>query len=912
MVKNLLYRVEKSINLNLTEISIRFNIHQERSADKPHVGSRASEKYVYLSILAYWISGVLISSFVIANSSGIAIQADILLGLLASYLIGISLAVFQSYCRNIGLSLLFSILVPCVPLVIGLSWMFPLLAIGFTVVAWRRRSNIGESIGRAGLADVATLIVASCAFAVLTLISVHDADFFLLWDISRNSAANDDPLFHSAITAMIKNYGVLSTGLDGLVVQNYHAFSHVLRAAISFGTGLPVLTSYGAMQLLVSEPLLFMTIVAAAETIRPSVKAGVFLIRIVVLFIAFYSIHTLPEFDKFALWESYSTSDSYAISLTLLLGAICATRMEMGGYRLGALVVLTLLTTASKVSTGAICVAIMTTYLALFDPELRVRRFIAWIGLMAVWAVVVYYETSHAWIAIGLPWLFRKLEVSAILEFGVLTAVVASVAAAIFLFVKYRKVLHKHARIKPLSNFVGFDPAKILKRILITVALAAGVAMMAAVFWFLMHLKELLNVALSKLHNYFGAFDNNIALKGGKFVTVVAGIWGIYLLLKHRKALIKWATIKFNALILSGTHLLLVHQKILRKYVMIACVFYAIVSFALHLKANPPNFWINPPLVNSGEFLQDYVGSNFPKDSRNPEFWPAIGGFALVHFFFTWLLAILAANLYIFDKSKARYLGAPILFSMVSLGIVLPILFYVEMGSAMYFFTSIPLFLALPYLLITLSERISGRGFAESVVANAVPFFVLIGSIAGTVVLMHEKGWGNFIIEAEEKTRNPNKLTHQMKPSDQMKLSYQESPSDQTTHLKLMAYLNEIREDASTKNLGVYIAREEKAFWDTDPAYLCRNRPFYIPAVAERPGLFALPDPVRCKVSGYGYVSYRHDEFEMSARARVSHEELLKKAAESGLDGYVDVRASGWAVYRNNAVAGTPKRSVVQ
>lgn len=720
-----------------------------------------SEKYIYLAIMVYWITGLLVSGYVFVYSSGIPIKADLFLGLLASYLIGISLFVFQSYCRNVGVSLLFSILMLCLPMATGISWLFPFMALWFTVVAWLRRRDISDSIGRIGLSEIAALTIGSCAFAFITLTSWHDADFFLLWDIIHDPT-NADPLFHSAVTAMIKNYGISSVGLDGLVTLNYHVLSHILRAAISFGTGLPVATSYGAMQLLVSEPLLLLAIVAAAETVRPSINARVFLVRIVVLFIAFYSIKVWPTFGQFGVSDSYAMSDSYAISLILMIATICAMRMECGGYRLIILVVLALLTTASKVSTGTICVSMVATHIALFDPGAFFKRIIAVMSMAVGWSILLYFEALQP--------LMPQL----------------------------------------LSNF-----------------------------------------------------DTGMALKFGLIITVVA-------------------------IVAASVAILLLRRKVLRKYAMFAC-FLCAESLAVYL-------WLHSQLLAvSGiqrlYFLRTYAG--LPDDSSKAEFWSLLGKFTLVHFIFTWLLVVLAANFYYWDREKARYLGAPLLYSLVALGISWLVLFFSNLhDGAEYYFSNVAMFIALPYLLTIFSERIRGKNLAQSLVANVAPIFVLTGALLGMFALNYEKGLVNFMSAAQDKVRS------------------QREPFDQK-FAQMIVYLQEIRADTSTKNLGVYIAKEEKDFWITTPNG-CRTLPFAIPAVSERPGLFVLPDPLLCKVAGgYGFGSYRHEEFEMSGRARVSHEVLLKRAVEAGLDGYVDVRRGGWIVYKqerqNGAVVRSPK-----
>lgn len=732
------------------------------------------EKYLYITVLAFLITGLLIAGYVLIYSRGVSLKADIPRALLASYLIGISLIVFQSYGRNAGLSLLLSLMVPpCIPLAIGMSWLFPLMALGFTVVAWLRRREIGESIGRVGNADIATLIVASSAFAAITITSSQAAGLYFLSDV-QHELLNTDALYHSAITAMIKNYGVSSVGLDGLVTRHYHVLSHTLFAAMSFGTGLAAMTSFGTLQFFLLEPLLLLAIVATAETIRPSANARSFFIRIVVLFIAFRIILVWPAFAESALWDSYFESQSYGLSLILMLATICATRMEREGYRLLTLVALALLTTASKVSTGAICVAMVVMHLAFFDPGTRVRHLIAGISMILGFGILFYLETSHVWIT-QLPTFLSELGTSTILKYG----------------------------------------------LIITVAVTAMI--------------------------------------------------GLFLLLLHLKALRKYAII----------------------LACISCVFYA-KSIAAYFEY----LWMNPIIVKSGYFMQYFGG--IPEDSCYPEFWPALGRFTLVHFFFTWLLVVLAANLNLFDRSKAKYLDAPLIYSMIALCISWLVLFLTEMGSAEYYFTNVAMFIALPYLLTILSERIGDGILARTVEGGLL--VVLTGTLFG--VFNGGKGLVNFMTTGTVVVTVAQQKTRMI-----------EAPADKK-FAQMISYLEEIRRDSSTKNLGVYIARKEFDFWASGPLNAsCLKRPFIIPAVSERPGLLALPDLV-CLPRGYGYDDYRHEAFEMSVLPQIPHEVLLKLAVEAGLDGYIDVHWGGWTIYRrerqNGAVATAPKNGLKQ
>lgn len=715
-------------------------------------------KYIYLAILAYWVAGVLVAGYAFAYCST-SIPADVLPpALLAGYLTSISLLVFQSYGRNMGLSLLFSIMVPCVPWAVGAPWLLPLSALGLTMAAWLRRRNIGKSIGRIGAAEIAALIAASAVFSIIALRHIHN----IPWDVSREDV-HIDTIFHSAISAMIKNYGVSSTGLDGFVTLNYHVFSHVLFAALSFSTGLPVVATYGTAQYIVYLPLLLLAIVATAETIRPSTNALSFFIRIAVLFAAFNTIEAWPAFRKFMVGSSYAGSLSYQISLTLMMAIICAMRMERDGYRLITLAVLVILATASKVSTGAICATIMVAHLALFDSSTVLKRIIAGVLMIIACCALIFFEFPNM-------------------------------------------------------------------------------------------LKSMVDTG----------------------------------------ALLKYAPIIIGAtLVAVGAYLVLLRRRTLRKYAILACVLCAI-PIAAYL-------WLHPQfLVSSGiqrlSFLRTYVG--LPDDWGKPGFWPILGKFTLLQFFFTWLLFVLAANLYFFDRNKAPSLQTPLLYSLVAMGISWLVLFFARLSTAgEFYFINVAMFIALPYLLTMLGNRISGGNMLRGAMANIVPFVVLIGILSSAFTIERGKGLFSFIPTAKQTTQ-----------------SIETPPNKSREFVHFIGYLGEIRMDPSTKNLGVYISKDERGFWGHSSTSGCGENPFIIPAVSERPGLLALPGsdcPVLSYGLYYGYDQYRLEEFEMSEPARIPQETLLKLAGEAGLDGYVDVRAAGWIIHKreqqSRGVISSPK-----
>lgn len=726
-------------------------------------GIKPSGKYIYLAIAAFWLAGIIVAGYILALPHGVELRFDLLRALLVSYLFGISLLVSHNYCRNIGPSLLFSILLPCVPLAVGVPLLFPLFALGLSMLAWLRRSNISDSVGHIGMTEIAALIVTASAFAAITLTATQAGGAFFVSDV-RYDFLNTDALYHSALTETIKNYGVSSTGLNGLVERHYHIFSHIVFAAASFGTGLSAMSSFGLLQFILIEPLLLLAIVATSETVRPSSNARSFYIRIAALFVAFQMIAAWPVFGQFSLADSYFISQSYALSLILMLATICAMQMERENYRLLTLIALALLTAASKISTGAICIALVSIHLAWLDPSDRARRFATWITLMTGFGALLYL---FGW-SNKISDQFDHLDISSILKYSLVAIIAISITTATLIALSRRS-----AFVAPTWRRLGRLPAFI--------------------------------------------------------VGILIGILGILL-----------------------------------------------------------SILLDSFIIKSGTFMQIYGG--IPINSHTPGFWLALGKFTLVHFCFTWLLVALAGILYLIDKNKTKYLIAPLLYSIAALIISWAVLLLTELGSAEFYFTNVAMFIALPYLLTTISEPIRD-GITASITEGALAtlIVILLWTLAGDWNQCYSRGTAVNLFR---------------------RMSCNLPVGINNSYSHIVDLLDEIRRDNSTRKLGVYIAREESDFWVAGHPN-CLQRPFVIPAVSERPGLLALPD-LSCnpRNSGYGFYDYTDEEYAISALPRVSHEVLMSIAQKAGLEGYVDVTKKGWTIYKldNDAVAVPAKK----
>lgn len=128
-----------------------------------------------------------------------------------------------------------------------------------------------------------------------------------------------DSLFHTAVAAMYKNYGIASVGLDGLAPISYHTLSHKIMAGISVLSGVSVMATYGRLYFVLGPVLLIFALAGLATQARPLQTFSNALLSVVALMLA---IICLPFFKEFAFWDSYMTSESYLVGMVLLAAAL--------------------------------------------------------------------------------------------------------------------------------------------------------------------------------------------------------------------------------------------------------------------------------------------------------------------------------------------------------------------------------------------------------------------------------------------------------------------------------------------------------------------------------------------------------------------------------------------------------------
>ena len=263
--------------------------------------------------------------------------------------------------------------------------IFILALFGLGLCAVRLRLGPSQLLvtGIAGLS--AALFILACANQPFNISArLHTGDYHM------------DLAFHASIAAMLKNYGVVSTGLHGLVETPYHVFSHALMAGISILSGAPVIVVYGVAHWALFVPLLFFGLVYLAVTLGDLGAAAVSSAWVWVC-LALFALAQLvaPLSMRFAASEDSASifsvgslhaglfflgSESYVLSLGLfLLGACYLLKAILGPRDVPVIALLAAALACAKASTGLFFVGLL-----IFRTCFNWRRETVWTWFSAV------------------------------------------------------------------------------------------------------------------------------------------------------------------------------------------------------------------------------------------------------------------------------------------------------------------------------------------------------------------------------------------------------------------------------------------------------------------------------------------------------------------------------------------------
>lgn len=163
---------------------------------------------------------------------------------------------------------------------------------------------------------------------------------------------HQDTLFHASIAAMFKNYSLISTGLNGLVELPYHAFSHILMAAISILSGCSVLEVYGVAPFVLFSPLLIFAVTALSAMLDQDERLSL----PIAWGLTALLLSILPRLlSPWALWDSFFVSESYLVSLGIfVLGLGLLFKRVLVFSDLFLILILAILISSAKASVGII------------------------------------------------------------------------------------------------------------------------------------------------------------------------------------------------------------------------------------------------------------------------------------------------------------------------------------------------------------------------------------------------------------------------------------------------------------------------------------------------------------------------------------------------------------------------------
>lgn len=239
-----------------------------------------------------------------------------------------------------------------------------------------------------GATGLASLCLAACYF--LQVNSMGYGSVFLP-EFVLAGVSFPDTLFHTSLSATIAWYGRIASDLDGLVPIRYHIFSHLWFGLTAKAAGINVVNGYYIAVQVIGLPLLLFGLAFAvsgtASPRRPESGAALLITVPIALLVV------VDRFD----WMSYLVSESYMVSLLLLLIGLPLLRSlaNAGSYPLPsvatALIYGMLLSTA-KISTGAVW-TVPLAYLLVRGNGLSKLGYAVAIVLLVLQAAIVFKFT---------------------------------------------------------------------------------------------------------------------------------------------------------------------------------------------------------------------------------------------------------------------------------------------------------------------------------------------------------------------------------------------------------------------------------------------------------------------------------------------------------------------------------------
>jgi hypothetical protein len=234
--------------------------------------------------------------------------------------------------------------------------------------------------------------------AVVATVTILGMEAYTSFDMLQRLYVGEvcqDTLFHASIAAMIKNYGVSSTGLHGLVEVPYHTFSHVLMASISLISGVGVVEVYGVANHVLFAPFLifsitaFCTITSRANHISIPLLWGISSLLLATISFLFW---------RWVIQRTFFISESYVVSLALfVLGSTLLYKKSLSLRDLLLLFFVSFMISNAKASVGLIFSGLWFVRLLFLRKRCEKTRQIALASILVVIAAgFAVFNSAHA------------------------------------------------------------------------------------------------------------------------------------------------------------------------------------------------------------------------------------------------------------------------------------------------------------------------------------------------------------------------------------------------------------------------------------------------------------------------------------------------------------------------------------
>jgi hypothetical protein len=340
------------------------------------------------TVIYYWLS-IFTSAFIFLICNLIVQNKNVLLNSLIIELISLVLItlyfsiLYLTKNKELGLYLI---------IIIILSGIFinPNIAlILITVISFIslkliiKNSNVIDVKNSAKYALVTALLL-------ITLYNITSPQPFTQYISIINGVGSTDTLYHASISAMIKNHQTISTGLHGIIKTPYHSLSHSIFAGLSSISGMTIIETIEFSKWLLLVPLLIFSICSFCEKIYIQGESNKKWLITVVILVSFPLLLSSWNF-----WNNYFNSDSYLLSLILLMiGIERLIKKKLNGYDYIYIFLTLILMSFSKGSTGALYLILITVRLLMTEISNK-KRIIIFLNLILIILIFfIYYINS--------------------------------------------------------------------------------------------------------------------------------------------------------------------------------------------------------------------------------------------------------------------------------------------------------------------------------------------------------------------------------------------------------------------------------------------------------------------------------------------------------------------------------------